>query len=78
MLDPMTFEVASATFQPSLVGKILELDDQMQNHRVTPTEALAWLDDRLERAEGSSLRPLVQGGPGADRAHARRQPSTAS
>ena len=48
VLDRMTFEHAAATYQPSLVSKILELDDQLQNHRVAPAEALAWLHDRLE------------------------------
>ena len=48
VLDRMTFDHAAATYQPSLVGKILELDDQLQNHRVAPTDALAWLTDRLE------------------------------
>ena len=47
VLDRMTFEHASATYQPSLVSKILELDDQLQNHRVTPSEALEWLANRL-------------------------------
>ena len=44
VLDRMTFDHASATYQPSLVAKILELDDQLQNHRVSPAEALTWLD----------------------------------
>ena len=48
VLDRMTFEFAAATFQPSLVSKILELDDQLQNHRVGPDEALTWLANRLE------------------------------
>ncbi|HEX3300187.1 MAG TPA: ATP-dependent DNA helicase [Actinomycetota bacterium] len=48
VLDRMTFDHAAATYQPSLVSKILELDDQLQNHRVAPAEALAWLHDRLE------------------------------
>src|SRR5262245_36540204 len=48
VLDRMTSEHAAATYQPSLVSKILELDDQLQNHRVAPPEALAWLHDRLE------------------------------
>jgi DNA helicase-2/ATP-dependent DNA helicase PcrA len=52
VLDTMTFDVAQATFQPSLVAKILELDDQLQNHRVSPTHALAWLDARLELLKG--------------------------
>jgi DNA helicase-2/ATP-dependent DNA helicase PcrA len=49
VLDSMTFETASATFQPSLVAKILALDDQMQNHRVPPAAAEAWLVERLEQ-----------------------------
>src|SRR5262245_23693744 len=48
VLDRMTFEHAAATYQPSLGSKTLELDDQLQNHRVSPAEALAWLHDRLE------------------------------
>jgi DNA helicase-2/ATP-dependent DNA helicase PcrA len=48
VLDEMTFEFVSATFQPTLVAKILELDDQMQNHRVSPIETRAWLAARLE------------------------------
>ncbi len=52
VLDRMPFEYAAATFQPSLVAKILELDDQLQNHRVTPTEAIAWLGARLELLKG--------------------------
>ena len=48
VLDRMTFEHVAATYQPSLVGKILDLDDQMQNHRVAPADALAWLAARLE------------------------------
>jgi DNA helicase-2/ATP-dependent DNA helicase PcrA len=52
VLDDMTFEVAKATYQPSLVAKILELDDQMQNHRVDPVRAQAWLTARLELLKG--------------------------
>jgi len=48
VLDEMTFEHASATWQPSLVSKILELDEQAQNHRVTPTEIEAHVSARLE------------------------------
>jgi DNA helicase-2/ATP-dependent DNA helicase PcrA len=48
VLDRMTFEHAAATFQPSLVGKILEIDDQLQNHRVAPGTALTWLAERLD------------------------------
>ncbi|HEX6844712.1 MAG TPA: ATP-dependent DNA helicase [Actinomycetota bacterium] len=52
VLDQMTFDHASATYQPSLVAKILELDDQMQNHRVDPARATAWLAARLELLKG--------------------------
>jgi DNA helicase-2/ATP-dependent DNA helicase PcrA len=48
VLDLMTFDHAAATFQPSLVSKILDIDDQLQNHRVTPGQALEWLEQRLE------------------------------
>jgi ATP-dependent DNA helicase UvrD/PcrA len=48
VLDRMTFEHASATWQPSLVAKILELDEQAQNHRVTPVEVQAYVAARLE------------------------------
>jgi DNA helicase-2/ATP-dependent DNA helicase PcrA len=48
VLDEMTFSKAPATWQPSLVAKILELDDQLQNHRVTPLEAQAFVAARIE------------------------------
>jgi Superfamily I DNA and RNA helicases len=44
----MTFEHASATWQPSLVSKILELDEQAQNHRVRPVQIQAHVAARLE------------------------------
>jgi DNA helicase-2/ATP-dependent DNA helicase PcrA len=49
VLDRMTFTANQATYQPSLVAKILELDDQLQNHRVQPAEATAWVAARLEQ-----------------------------
>jgi DNA helicase-2/ATP-dependent DNA helicase PcrA len=48
VLDEMDFEKNAANWQPTLVSKILELNDQMQDHRVTPVEARAWLAARLE------------------------------
>ena len=48
VLDEMDFAHASATWQPSLVAKILELDEQAQNHRVTPAEVEAHVAARLE------------------------------
>jgi ATP-dependent DNA helicase UvrD/PcrA len=49
VLDEMTFKHASATWQPSLVSKILELDDQAQNHLVTPDEIVRFNEKRLEQ-----------------------------
>jgi len=48
VLDGMEFEHAAATYQPSLIAKILELDEQAQNHRVTPEEVQAYVAARLE------------------------------
>jgi len=48
VLDRMTFEHASATWQPSLVSKILDLDEQAANHRVTPVQVQAHVAARLE------------------------------
>lgn len=47
VLDEMTFEHATATWQPSLIGNILELDDQAQNHLVTPEQIVAFNEARL-------------------------------
>ena len=44
----MTFEFTLATFQPSLVSKILEIDDQRQNHRVDARRGADVARDRLE------------------------------
>jgi DNA helicase-2/ATP-dependent DNA helicase PcrA len=52
VLDEQTFIVNKATWQPTLVGKILELDDQLQNHRVTPAEASAFVASRIELLKG--------------------------
>jgi DNA helicase-2/ATP-dependent DNA helicase PcrA len=48
VLDEMTFEHVSATYQPSLVSKILELEDQTANHLRTPEEVVAFNEARLE------------------------------
>lgn len=49
VLDEMTFEHAPATFQPSLIAKILELDDQAANHLRTPVEIVAFNRARMEQ-----------------------------
>lgn len=47
VLDEMTFEHVEATWQPSLVSKILDLADQAANHRVSPEEIATFAKDRL-------------------------------
>ena len=49
VLDEMTFEVAAATFQPTLISKILELDDQAANHLRTPEEIVEFDRARMEQ-----------------------------
>jgi DNA helicase II / ATP-dependent DNA helicase PcrA len=49
VLDEMTFDFAAATFQPSLVAKILELDDQAANHLRTPDEIIEFNMMRLQQ-----------------------------
>jgi DNA helicase-2/ATP-dependent DNA helicase PcrA len=48
VLDTMSFEHASAEWQPSLVAKILELADQAANHCVAPDAIVAFNQKRLE------------------------------
>ena len=49
VLDEMTFRHATATFQPSLVSKILDLNDQAANHLRSPDEIVAFVEARLEQ-----------------------------
>ncbi|HEV8564053.1 MAG TPA: ATP-dependent DNA helicase [Actinomycetota bacterium] len=49
VLDEMTFDRVSATYQPSLISKILELDDQAMNHLVTPDGIVAFNEMRMEQ-----------------------------
>jgi DNA helicase-2/ATP-dependent DNA helicase PcrA len=63
VLDRMTFEHVKTEWQPTVVSKILELDDQMANHLVTPPQVVAFNRERLQelaahrsdRAYGSAL-----------------------
>jgi ATP-dependent DNA helicase UvrD/PcrA len=63
VLDDMSFEYASAEWQPSLVSRILELADQAANHRVEPERIVEFNEERLrelaahrsERAYQASL-----------------------
>ena len=74
VLDEMTFEHASATWQPSLVSKILELDEQAQNHRVTPPEIEAHVVGPARAVEERPVEPRIHGGAGTAGACARRRP----
>ena len=64
VLDEMTdFRHSKVEWQPSIVSKILELDDQAQNHLITPQQIIdfnierldALKDHRSDRAYRSSL-----------------------
>lgn len=47
VLDEMVFEHNPATWQPSLVDRILALDEQAQNHLVDLDRLRSWLQERL-------------------------------
>ena len=49
VLDEMTFDHLTTRWQPSIVGKILALDDQLQNHLVEPAELIAHVEGKLDR-----------------------------
>ncbi len=48
VLDEMTFEHVPAEWQPSVIAKILELDEQAANHRVDPARIIEFNEERLE------------------------------
>ena len=52
VLDGMVFEHVSAEWQPSLIGKILELADQAANHRVRPEGIVEFNEERLAALAG--------------------------
>jgi DNA helicase II / ATP-dependent DNA helicase PcrA len=49
VLDRLPFEHVSATWQPTIVGNILDLADQAQNHLVEPEAIVAFNEERLEQ-----------------------------
>lgn len=49
VLDRMPFEHLTATWQPTIVGNILDLADQAQNHLVEPEEIVDFNEERLEK-----------------------------
>jgi DNA helicase-2/ATP-dependent DNA helicase PcrA len=51
VLDEMVFEHVPAEWQPSLVSKILELDEQAANHRVEPATIIGFNRLRLEEVQ---------------------------
>src|SRR5205823_1003348 len=48
VLDEMTFEHETTTWQPSIVSHILELADQAANHRVPPEQIVGFNQERRE------------------------------
>jgi DNA helicase-2/ATP-dependent DNA helicase PcrA len=52
VLNDMSFSRVTATWQPTLVGSILELADQMANHRVRPGRVIDFNERRLEQLRG--------------------------
>ncbi len=52
VLDLMAFEHVTATWQPTVVGNILDLADQAQNHLVEPEAIVAFNEERLEALAG--------------------------
>jgi DNA helicase-2/ATP-dependent DNA helicase PcrA len=48
VLDRMTFEHVKAEWQPSVIDKILDLNDQAQNHLVSPKQIVDFNHRRLE------------------------------
>lgn len=52
VLDLMPFEQVTTQWQPTIVGNILELVDQAQNHLVEPEEIVAFNERRLEELSG--------------------------
>jgi DNA helicase-2/ATP-dependent DNA helicase PcrA len=51
VLDEMVFEHVAAEWQPSVVSKILELDEQAANHRVDPAAIIGFNELRLKALE---------------------------
>jgi len=52
VLGEMSFQNVTATWQPTLVRAILELADQMANHRVRPGQVIDFNERRLEELRG--------------------------
>jgi len=52
VLDRMTFEDVRTEWQPTVVAKILELDDQMANHLVSPERVVEFNRTRLQELAG--------------------------
>lgn len=52
VLDEMSFRYVPAHWQPTVVSKILDLAEQMANHRVTPEEVIRFNEGRLDDLRG--------------------------
>jgi DNA helicase-2/ATP-dependent DNA helicase PcrA len=60
VLDEMTFDHVTSTWQPTLVENILSLVDQAANHRVVPGEIVAFNETRLADVETPENRTYQQ------------------
>lgn len=49
VLEEMTFEHLTTRWQPSIVNKIIALEEQLQNHLVEPEEVIAHVEGKLEQ-----------------------------
>jgi DNA helicase-2/ATP-dependent DNA helicase PcrA len=60
VLDRMTFDNQHTRWQPAIVGYILGLDEQLQNHLVEPEEVVAHVEDKLDvLRKATSEEPLA-------------------
>ena len=53
VLDEMTFEHLTTRWQPSIVGNILTLDEQLQNHLREPQEVIEHVEGKLAQLEAA-------------------------
>jgi DNA helicase-2/ATP-dependent DNA helicase PcrA len=59
VLDRMTFETLHTRWQPAIVGYILGLDEQLQNHLVEPEKVIEHVEGKLETLrKAKSAEPL--------------------
>ena len=68
VLDRMTFEKLHTRWQPAIVGYILGLDEQLQNHLVEPETVIEHVEGKLDALRGRGPRSrCCRRGAGRDR-----------